>query len=226
MSQKREQKNATEILNRRYVQGDAAREASIREERVNADVAQLVYDIRTNAGLTQSQLAGLTGTTQSAISRLEDADYRGHSLTMLRKIAHVLDRRLEIRAPSHDYNRATPPLLFRILMQKLRRRMRLTVDQLAERVGIDREELARIETDEQHVPTPLVLRQLAGFYDIPEEKLVQLAGLTREIPESLREHASAFAARSAAFTTLTSAEKRAVDEFVNGLRRAPGDPVR
>lgn len=51
--------------------------------RVNAQVAQLVYDARTEAGLTQRQLADRIGTKQSVIARLEDADYEGHSLSML-----------------------------------------------------------------------------------------------------------------------------------------------
>ncbi|MGC8643766.1 MAG: hypothetical protein ACP5XB_28230, partial [Isosphaeraceae bacterium] len=39
------------------------------------------------------------GTTPSVINRLEDADYSGHSLPMLRRIAAALGRRLEIRFP-------------------------------------------------------------------------------------------------------------------------------
>jgi hypothetical protein len=39
----------------------------------------------------------MIGTTASVISRLEDADYEGHSLAMLRRIAAALDKRVEIR---------------------------------------------------------------------------------------------------------------------------------
>ena len=42
--------------------------------------------------VTQQQLAERIGTRQSVIARLEDADYSGHSLTMLAKIAQALDR--------------------------------------------------------------------------------------------------------------------------------------
>jgi len=69
----------------------------IEEATVNAHVAQLIYDARTNAGLTQRDLAELIGTKQSVIARLEDADYEGHSLNMLQRIASALDARLEIR---------------------------------------------------------------------------------------------------------------------------------
>ncbi len=48
-------------------------------------------------GLSQKQLAKLVGTTQSVISRLEDADYSGHSLQMLNRIASVLHYKVEVR---------------------------------------------------------------------------------------------------------------------------------
>ncbi|PYT31567.1 MAG: hypothetical protein DMG57_04760 [Acidobacteria bacterium] len=37
------------------------------------------------------------GTTASVICRLEDADYEGHSLAMLRRIGGALNQRVEIR---------------------------------------------------------------------------------------------------------------------------------
>ncbi len=61
---------------------------------INADVAQLIYSARIKAGLTQQQLADLIGTKQPVIARLEDADYEGHSLSMLQRIAHALNQRL------------------------------------------------------------------------------------------------------------------------------------
>jgi DNA-binding XRE family transcriptional regulator len=62
-----------------------------------ADVAEELYAARTAAGLTQAQLAKAAGTTQQVISQLEDADYQGHSLSMLRRLAAALGRRVEIR---------------------------------------------------------------------------------------------------------------------------------
>ncbi len=70
--------------------------AAVEKERLNAAVATLIYNARTEAELTQKQLADLVGTQQSAIARLEDADYGGHSLTMLRRVATPLDRQLNV----------------------------------------------------------------------------------------------------------------------------------
>lgn len=72
------------------------------EARVNAAAAQLIYAARTEAGLSQAELADRIGTKQSVISRLEDADYEGHSLSMLQRIAAALGQSLEIRFLSPD----------------------------------------------------------------------------------------------------------------------------
>ena len=63
---------------------------------VNAHIAQLIYDARNSAGLSQQKLAEMIGTTQSVISRLENADYEGHSLSMLSRVAQVCNRKVKI----------------------------------------------------------------------------------------------------------------------------------
>jgi transcriptional regulator with XRE-family HTH domain len=89
-------KNALEILDRLTGKSAAVRRG-IANARMNMEVAQMIYDARTKAGLTQQGLAELIGSQQSVIARLEDADYTGHSLTMLQKIAGALGRDLEMR---------------------------------------------------------------------------------------------------------------------------------
>ena len=63
---------------------------------VNAHVAQLIYNARIHAGLSQTELAKMIGTTQSVISRLEDANYDGHSLSMINRIAKALNHEIQI----------------------------------------------------------------------------------------------------------------------------------
>jgi len=86
-----------EFAYNRYVGKDKKKAEAFEAELANADVARKIYDLRTQAGLTQGGLAKLVGTTASVISRLEDADYEGHSLAMLRRIAAALNKRVEIR---------------------------------------------------------------------------------------------------------------------------------
>ena len=88
-------KNALKILDRITGDDPELREL-IEEETINAQVARMIYEARTQASLTQQELARLVGTKQPVIARLEDADYDGHSLSMLQRIATALNQRLEI----------------------------------------------------------------------------------------------------------------------------------
>jgi ribosome-binding protein aMBF1 (putative translation factor) len=76
---------------------DPKRQQAFEEAVANREVAQRIYELREQAGLSQTELAKRVGTTQSVISRLEDADYEGHSLAMLNRIAAAVERRVEIR---------------------------------------------------------------------------------------------------------------------------------
>jgi ribosome-binding protein aMBF1 (putative translation factor) len=87
--------NALKILDR-ITGDDPALRALIEEETLHAHVARLIYEARTQAGLTQQELARIVGTKQPVIARLEDADYNGHSLSMLQRIATALHQRLEV----------------------------------------------------------------------------------------------------------------------------------
>jgi len=97
MSRKKTTTDAVEILHKTFTKDGPSRLASLQQERDKLDIAGQVFELRTQAGLNQAQLAELVGTTQSVISRLEDADYTGHSLSMLRRIASALHCRVEVR---------------------------------------------------------------------------------------------------------------------------------
>ena len=84
------------ILDRRFFRGARARK-ELTEAEASAEVSRLVLTLRTRAGLTQRELAERVGTSHSVISRIEDDDYQGHSLSLLRRIAAALGKRVEIR---------------------------------------------------------------------------------------------------------------------------------
>jgi ribosome-binding protein aMBF1 (putative translation factor) len=90
-------KDALDQMIDRFVGDDPRRQEILDEEIVNVEAAQLVYNLRRNAGLSQRELAKKVGTTASVICRMEQADYEG-SLPMMRRIAGALNRRLELRA--------------------------------------------------------------------------------------------------------------------------------
>jgi ribosome-binding protein aMBF1 (putative translation factor) len=67
------------------------------------DLALLVREMREGAGMTQTELAKKVATTQSVIARLEDAEYTGHSLTMLERIAAACGVELKLRAEKRPH---------------------------------------------------------------------------------------------------------------------------
>jgi len=75
---------------------DPEMEGLIEESFLNAELAQLIYHARMQAGLTQQQLADRIGTKQSVIRQFEDAENEGYSLSMLQKIARGLNQRWSV----------------------------------------------------------------------------------------------------------------------------------
>jgi ribosome-binding protein aMBF1 (putative translation factor)/putative component of toxin-antitoxin plasmid stabilization module len=68
---------------------------------VEQDLAlgQLIYDLRTEAGLSQRELAERMGTTQSVISRLEEGGGARNRIDTLARVATALDRHLVVSFP-------------------------------------------------------------------------------------------------------------------------------
>lgn len=62
------------------------------------DLAILVAQMREAAGFSQAELAARIDTAQPVIARLENAQYEGHSLKMLEKIAAACGVSLKLHA--------------------------------------------------------------------------------------------------------------------------------
>ena len=62
-------------------------------------MGQLIYDLRTQAKLSQRELAERMGTTQSVISRLEEGGGARNRLDTLARVATALDRHLIVSFP-------------------------------------------------------------------------------------------------------------------------------
>lgn len=217
--------NAVAILHNRYVKDDPERKAALEVERVHAEVARMIYDLRKNAGLSQQELAELVDTTQSVISRLEDADYDGHSLSMLQRIAAAMEQKVTVEMTAKDPQVGTVREAFHLFVQMLRRGKGLTIERLAKQLDIDSGELSAMEQNPNYRPTPLVIHKLSKFYKVPERRMLVLAGAVKEVPEDVVEQASRFAAQSESFARLTNEEQKALDQFISFLRTetAPGE---
>jgi transcriptional regulator with XRE-family HTH domain len=218
MNNHRKTSNAVRILHRRYVGEDAQRKASLEQERVNAEVARTIYELREQAGLSQKELADRVDTTQSVISRLEDADYEGHSLSMLNRIARALNQQVQVVMRPKERDIETVRLAFREVIRGLRKEQGLSLEQLAQKIDAPTEELVELERDSTYRPTPLILHKLSRFFEIPQRKLALLAGAIKDIPLAFCQQASSFAAQSESFSKLTREERKLLDEFVKFLR--------
>ena len=103
-NQERTQKtsDAVAILHKRYVDGRPEMEELLEDARNEAAIGRQIHALRESLGLSQRELAEIVGTTASSICRLESADYEGHSLPMLRKVATALGQRVEVRFVPSD----------------------------------------------------------------------------------------------------------------------------
>lgn len=87
----------------KYVDGKAELETIFDEELSSAKLAHQLYMLRKRSKLVQAQVAELADTSTSVISRLENPEYDGHSLTTLKKVAAIYGHevRLQFVPKSH-----------------------------------------------------------------------------------------------------------------------------
>ena len=83
----------------RSAKGELSAEARTQIEQ-DLDLGQFIYDLRTEAGLSQRELAERMGTTQSVISRLEEGGGAKSRIDVLARVAKALDRHLVLSFPT------------------------------------------------------------------------------------------------------------------------------
>lgn len=86
---KRRTTDGLEILDHLFYRTEESR-AGLEAARAELKLACLIHDAREAAGITQAQLAERIGSTQPVISKLEGAEYDGHSLPMIIRIMDAL----------------------------------------------------------------------------------------------------------------------------------------
>lgn len=111
-------------------------------------------------------------------------------------------------------------IAFGKLVELMRRREQLTVEQLAEAAELDTGEVLRIEEGLAEPPEPRTVSQLARTFKLPERALMELAGLAATDDSGLQREAVRFAARSERVEKLTREEDAALNAFVAVLQQA------
>lgn len=72
-------------------------------KQASSNASITIREARQRSGMTQTELAEEVGTTQSVISRLEDAGYEGHTMKMLERVASALGHSIEIRLKPKNF---------------------------------------------------------------------------------------------------------------------------
>ncbi len=67
------------------------------EARQATEVARTLAGLRLSRGLSQGEVARRIGTSQQAVSRMENPGYRGHTVRMMVRYAAALGARVEFR---------------------------------------------------------------------------------------------------------------------------------
>jgi transcriptional regulator with XRE-family HTH domain len=112
---------------------------------------------------------------------------------------------------------------FSTFIQLLRRKRRLSIEELANVVQVDIAEILGIETDPQYQPKPRSIHQLATYFKVPVAALTRLSGLADGRREKYTEAAIRFAAKSKGVQNLSRDEEAALSDFVKFLSTAePG----
>jgi transcriptional regulator with XRE-family HTH domain len=112
---------------------------------------------------------------------------------------------------------------FSTLIQFMRRKRRLSIEELAKVAQVDVVEILGIETDPHFEPKPRSIHQLANYFGLPVIPLTRLSGLADGRREKYTEAAIHFAAKSKGVQTLTRDEEAALSEFVKFLSSAEPD---
>lgn len=110
------------------------------------------------------------------------------------------------------------PTAFGKLITMLRTEKRLTVAQLAQRIDLDTEDLQNIESGTTEA-SPMAVTVLAEFFKLQQEKMMRIAGLTRESTEHPQsEILSVAACAKPNFDSLDGQERAAFHALVKKLR--------
>lgn len=117
-------------------------------------------------------------------------------------------------------------LAFGRFVNLMRRRLSLSVEAFAERAALDVSEVLSIEDDLSYTARPRTIYQLSQTLNVPQERLLVLAGLAGANDTGLGEEAVRFAARSESVERLSKEEQAALEAFIAVLSQAGSNEAR
>lgn len=123
----------------------------------------------------------------------------------------------DIQTDGIGESRPDSSFAFGKLIELMRRNRGWSVEKLASEADLDLADLVIIEDDHTALPEPRAVYQLAEVFQLPQSRLLQIAGLSKERDASLQRDTLRFAARSQSIAQLSEVEQRALDEFVTVL---------
>jgi transcriptional regulator with XRE-family HTH domain len=131
--------------------------------------------------------------------------------------------RAEEKKREQEIPESTRRIAFAQLIGLSRRKMRLTIEQLADQADVDVSQLIEIEEGECISAEPRTVYKLAKIFNFPNDCLMKLSGLAKTRDSHLTEATVRFAARSEPVNVLSAEEEDALQEYVKVLVDSIGD---
>lgn len=121
-------------------------------------------------------------------------------------------------AINNESNEAPLTVAFGMLVSLARRSKKLSLEQLAEKLSVERDEIHQIERDPNYHARPRTISAIARFFELPLTELMKLAGAAVSNDETFRSKALKFAAHSDDMSTLSGEEQEMLRSFIRYLR--------
>jgi HTH-type transcriptional regulator, competence development regulator len=114
----------------------------------------------------------------------------------------------------HLEGRPESSIAFGKLVELMRRSRGWSVERLASEADLDLADVVVLEDDHSVVPEPRAVYKLAEVFQLPQKRLMQVAGLSKEKDPALQTGTLRFAARAQSIAQLSEVEQNALNEFV------------
>lgn len=110
-----------------------------------------------------------------------------------------------------------------LFVHQVRRRDKLSVEELADRLRVSPDEISAIEQNPKYDPQPRTLHKLAGYTKVPAANLVRITPDAHNTDAAIESASMQFAASSDDVASLSRTERRRLNDFVKFLVQYKGN---